>query len=99
MSTYDTYEKSLDPTPREHQRWGRFGEETKGSVADAVRFCEEQGLDPESVNLGHNYVTWTAVETPEEIEQRIAHGKRSRASHLKAIKEMHDEYAKRGLYR
>ncbi len=99
MSTYDFYLRDLDPTPRTRKVSGPFGAgESLKSVAEAVRFCERKGLDPEQVGLAHNFVTWETTETPDEVQARIDRTKDGLDRHLAAIKAMHSEYVDRGLY-
>ena len=99
MSTYDHFAKDLDPTPRPRRRYSQFSADSQAkTVADAVAFCERNGLALDHVSLAHNHVRWDDVETPEEVRHRIERTERSRAEHLERIREMHAEYASRGLY-
>jgi hypothetical protein len=98
VSTYDWYEKGLDPTPRVLKRSGPFSERLK-TVAEALAFCERNGLDPAQVRLAHNYVQWESEETPEEVRARIERAESGRREHLARISEMHADYTERGLYR
>jgi len=97
MSTYDTFAKQLDPTPKVRSVSGPFGEESLKTVAEALAFCEREGLDPNEVRLAHNYCLWEREETPEEVESRIAHTKRIQQDHVERIAEMHADYVERGL--
>ena len=97
MSQYDTYEKSLDPTPRTLKKSGPFTDQLK-TLANAVRFAESKGLSLDEVKLAHNYVMWEETETPEEVQARIERNKGYRQKHLDAIARMHAEYTERGLY-
>lgn len=97
MSTYDYYEKDMDPTPRTFGRSGPFGTEELKTVAEAVAYCKRIGKDPSEVRLVHNYVSWESVETPEEVQRRLDYNKDAQARHLKAVSELHEDYVNRGL--
>jgi hypothetical protein len=97
-SYYDSLGASLDPTPRIRKRSGPFStEEQLKTVAEAVAFCERNGLDPAEVTLAHNYVRWESPETPEEVERRISGAESARREHLDFIRKAYREYAERGL--
>lgn len=98
MSTYDTYTKRMDPTPQERSRFGRPLAEGRATVADAIAFCEENGLNPAEVLLGHNYLTWTSPESDDEIAQRVDWAAREREKHLRFVWDMLGDYTARGLY-
>lgn len=98
MSTYDTI-GTTDPSPRPRRRWGYVGPEgAKPTVADAMAFCEQQGLDPSKIELADRYVSWDGIETPEEITSRVASVEKARCEHLAKIRELFQEYTERGLY-
>jgi hypothetical protein len=98
VSTYDWYAARLDRTPKVYTRSGPFGTEALKTVAEALAFCERNGLDPTRVRLAHNHVIWEAEETPEEVQARVERARLDRAEHLARIREIYDGYVERGLY-
>lgn len=98
MTYYDSLGASLDPTPRVFWRSGPFGTEELKTVAEALAFCQRNGLDPAQVKLAHNYVKWQSPETAEEVEARIKHAESARLKHLEFIRRTYREYAERGLF-
>lgn len=96
MSAYDHYEAGADPTPRVRKMSGPFTERLK-TVAEAVAFCEANGLDPNEVQLAHNYVIWERLETPEEIDKRVQGNHDAAARHVEFVRASYQEYCERGL--
>jgi hypothetical protein len=99
VSAYDSYEKHTDPTPRVRQESGPFSADKQlKSVADALAFCREKGLDPADVRLAHNYCIWERLETPEEVERRVQRNREAQDRHLTFVKAAYEDYLGRGLY-
>jgi hypothetical protein len=98
MNYYDIRAKDLDPTPRPRKRYGYFTENHgAGTVAEALAWCERQGLDPAEVRLNQSFVDWEGVETSDEVRLRLEAAAKSQDNHLKAIREMYEDYKGRGL--
>lgn len=99
MSTADFYFKQLEKIePRTYKKYGyRNGEERINTVADAVAFCEANGLDLSDAKLSHAFVSWEYTETQEEVDARIERVHEQLDKHLAAIKNMYANYVETGL--
>lgn len=97
MTYYDELEARTDPTPRVRHVSGPFTDGGLKTVADAILFCEENGLNPKDVQLAHNYVKWDRLETPEEISARIEAAHTAQRKHVNFIQKAHADYVDRGL--
>jgi hypothetical protein len=67
--------EGTDPTPVRRHRYVRV--EGRITLADIIKFADENDIVPEQLNLPWPTLQWLSPETPDEVAERVAQNQRA----------------------